>query len=293
MRLEITESWVDYANPTDQDFKEIANILNLDVTLISDSLETTHLPKCEEIGENLFVVTRYYDSDESATQDTVQAMTRKILIFKSKNKVITIHKAEEFPLKINIIQKAQMNYQNILKYILTEVIKSYDLATDLYERKIDTIEDKIVDHSNYSSYLIKQCSKLKKRISVIKRMMRLHRDAFVQLQVKSLISSKQLSVLTDEMNSAYFYADELLERIQDVMGLSISLTANKTNDVVKALTVTSVVIMPLNLITGIYGMNFTELPGSKNPMGFFYILGIMLSTLLISYFLIKKIKWLK
>jgi magnesium transporter len=39
----------------------------------------------------------------------------------------------------------------------------------------------------------------------------------------------------------------------------------------------SVIFLPLNLLAGIYGMNFAHIPGANTPGGFFLILGLMLA----------------
>jgi magnesium transporter len=45
----------------------------------------------------------------------------------------------------------------------------------------------------------------------------------------------------------------------------------------RVLTIVSVIFLPLNLLAGIYGMNFAHIPGANTPGGFFLILGLMLA----------------
>jgi magnesium transporter len=51
--------------------------------------------------------------------------------------------------------------------------------------------------------------------------------------------------------------------------------ANRTNDVVKILTIFSAIVLPLSLIAGIYGMNFENMPELKTRYGYFLTLGFM------------------
>lgn len=57
-----------------------------------------------------------------------------------------------------------------------------------------------------------------------------------------------------------------------------SSVAERTNEVMKVLTVFSVIILPLSLVAGIYGMNFTNMPELNWSWGYFALLAIMLST---------------
>jgi Mg2+ and Co2+ transporter CorA len=51
----------------------------------------------------------------------------------------------------------------------------------------------------------------------------------------------------------------------------------RTNEIMRTLTVLTAVFLPLNLITGIFGMNFDALPLIHNTTGFWIALGLMLT----------------
>ena len=72
--------------------------------------------------------------------------------------------------------------------------------------------------------------------------------------------------------------------------LHFSATAHKTNEIVTVLTMLTALFMPLTLISGIFGMNFEEIPFLKNPNGFWISLGLMGLSSIISIGLIFWIK---
>lgn len=82
---------------------------------------------------------------------------------------------------------------------------------------------------------------------------------------------------------------ELVEALHDT---NESLLNNKTNDIMMMLTIFSVLMLPLTLITGIFGMNAKDMPIVNNPHGFWIITGIMLTSLLGLLSLFKRNKWL-
>jgi magnesium transporter len=63
--------------------------------------------------------------------------------------------------------------------------------------------------------------------------------------------------------------------IEGLSETSDSVTSYRINDVIRILTVISVVMLPLTLITGIYGMNLEWLPAADTIYGFFIIMGFM------------------
>ncbi|HSN32252.1 MAG TPA: CorA family divalent cation transporter, partial [Ideonella sp.] len=57
--------------------------------------------------------------------------------------------------------------------------------------------------------------------------------------------------------------------------MHFSAQANRTNDIMRTLTVLTAIFLPLNLITGFFGMNFEALPLIHNPLGFWLTFGAM------------------
>ena len=64
------------------------------------------------------------------------------------------------------------------------------------------------------------------------------------------------------------------------------------SEVMKVLTIIATIMMPLTLITGIYGMNVPFLPGGDGPSSFYIIMGIMLLIALVMLAYFKKRKWI-
>ena len=58
----------------------------------------------------------------------------------------------------------------------------------------------------------------------------------------------------------------------------LSLVGQKTNEIMKVLTLMASIFIPLTLIAGIYGMNFDNMPELHNPRGYFAALGVMAAT---------------
>jgi magnesium transporter len=86
--------------------------------------------------------------------------------------------------------------------------------------------------------------------------------------------------------------NQVLEDVNNLMNIYMSFTAQKTNDVVKVLTIFSVFFMPLTFIVGIYGMNFEFMPELKTRWGYPAIFILMIVVTAVIFFWFKKKKWL-
>jgi len=100
--------------------------------------------------------------------------------------------------------------------------------------------------------------------------------------------------IVDGFSRAWDELEDHREVIEGLSATSESITSYRINETMRALTVISVVLLPLSVLAGIYGMN-VQLPfafDAQNPYTFWGILGAMLATVvgLLAFFRIKR--WL-
>ena len=77
--------------------------------------------------------------------------------------------------------------------------------------------------------------------------------------------------------------DEVSEDANNLLNTYLSVNTQKSNDVMKLLTIFSAFFLPLTFIAGIYGMNFEHMPELKWPAGYFFTLGLMFAVAVIIY----------
>jgi magnesium transporter len=97
--------------------------------------------------------------------------------------------------------------------------------------------------------------------------------------------------IADHLNKAWDILEDYREVIEGLSETSDSVSSYRINEVMRILTVISVIMLPLSLISGIYGMNVL-LPIAQSPSAFFAILGLMVAIAggMLLYF--KRRKWL-
>lgn len=79
--------------------------------------------------------------------------------------------------------------------------------------------------------------------------------------------------------------------MESKINLIFSIQGHRLNEVMKTLTILSVIFIPLTFLAGIYGMNFENIPELKFQYGYFFLLGLMflISLFIVLYF--KRKKW--
>lgn len=88
------------------------------------------------------------------------------------------------------------------------------------------------------------------------------------------------------------HARRLEQSVESAVQLHFSATSHRTNDIVRTLTTITAIFMPLNLVTGIFGMNFDAIPGLHSPYGFWGTMGAMLLIVLVLLVLFRRKQYL-
>lgn len=86
--------------------------------------------------------------------------------------------------------------------------------------------------------------------------------------------------------------DQSQEDLTNLSNIFISLSAQKTNDVMKLLTIFSVFFMPITFIAGVYGMNFDNMPELHTPYGYFVTIFVMVAVSVSTFVWFRKKKLL-
>lgn len=98
--------------------------------------------------------------------------------------------------------------------------------------------------------------------------------------------------VSDYLNKLWVITESFKDSINGLHVTVESLINQRTNKVISTLTVISVGLLPLTLLSGIYGMNITNLPFSKNPVWVWSMFGILAIFILIIIAIMKKKRWL-
>jgi magnesium transporter len=100
-----------------------------------------------------------------------------------------------------------------------------------------------------------------------------------------------LQDIKDQLISLVLTFDEVMDDSNNLLNMYLSVNAQKTNDVMKLLTIFSAFFLPLTFIVGIYGMNFKHMPELEGNYSYYIVLLLMaiLSYIIFYWFRKKKI----
>jgi magnesium transporter len=292
--------WIDITNPTKEELSQVATEYNFDRRLVEDSLQPEHLPKYEMINNIQFLIIRVYSATASPDADTIQELTDKIAIFIDSSFIITIHRLEyDFLSEINNMHvdtgQCQTSYE-VLQRIINKALLTYDAPLSKLIEEVEDYESKIFLRKKTSN-LLENLYFTKRKAYVIGKVTNLTRTILDNLQNK--VNEPDLNNLRDTLLRIYTNSDQVVDHAVSLLNTYLSIqsqrtneASQKTNEVVRVLTVFSVFFMPLTFIVGIYGMNFDNMPELKWDLGYYGVLGLCVIVSVVIYLWFKRKRWL-
>jgi magnesium transporter len=277
-------TWIDITQPTIEELNEVSREFNLHEYTVRDCLEPDHLPKFELFENTKFLITRLYAPKNQPNPHTIQELTTKIAIFYTNTFIITIHR-KILPF-IHIIRDQCFDSEHcstpgdLITKILWNSLHTYELpALDLGTR-IDYYEEEIF-LKNHIPNIQKSLYFLKRKAASCKKVILLTTDV-INKSHSGVSSNPSLQDLFDLHLKLMTQYDQIMDDANNLLNIYIALASQKTNEVVKILTIFSVFFLPLTFIVGIYGMNFDFMPELHSKWGY---PGVLLFMLLVTLFI--------
>jgi len=276
--------WIDICNPDNENLDKIAEDYNLDYFQIKDSLETGHLPKFEKQEKYNFLILRAFTAKFDDRITNINELSNKIAFFYSDKKVITIHRASfDF---LEILSAKPTNSEELVLYFIHKMTQTFEQPSKLLSDKNDEIE-KIIFLKDYTKISLEDLYYQKTQTRITKKLLLITQNVIHQIVVSEK-SKTALQDINDKLLSLVLGYEEVLENSINLLNTYLSVNTQKSNDVMKLLTIFSAFFLPLTFVAGIYGMNFENMPELKWQMGYFLTLGVMFIIALIIYFWFKR-----
>jgi magnesium transporter len=183
----------------------------------------------------------------------------------------------------------------ILYLILDTIVDAYFNTIDLLDDHIDLIEDDVLDKP--SPQILQKIFEYKRQLIDLRRIIVATRDVGMHLQRDSgnLINQDLYLYFRDVYDHLLRLADTvdtLRDLLNNTLDVYLSSVANRTNQVMKVLTILSTIALPAVVVSGFFGMNLKGLPLEENPHGTLIATGVTLLITVGLLWILKRSDWL-
>lgn len=277
--------------------EEIAVVFNIPGNIISYIMDTSLRPQAEEFDDGLFVSLKLLKYDEKEEQITAESFSLIVTPYT----IISFQEApgKEFDPVRERLRKNKSRVReggtDYLCFVLLDVVIDYYIyILGVLGDKIETIDERMDEHAGsdvadtINTYK-RELNFLRKNIKPVKEMimnlLKLDSDLIVESNKTHFMELK------NNIDEANDLSDSYREMLNDQLNNYHTIAGDKLNDIMKILTIFSVVFIPLSFIVGVYGMNFKDIPGTNWEYGYIAIWCFFVLIVITMLWYFKRKKW--
>jgi magnesium transporter len=292
-------TWIDIQDPDEDDIEYLKKANGFHPMVLEELIPPAWRIKVESFTSYLFFIFYYpvYSKEHRHTR------ARELDVIVGKNVLVTSHYNSIVPLKglfdrCNLYPEKKGEYMNqtagyLLYHVLNEMRQSTLLRLDRINKKLHTIEDEIF--GGHEQQMLREISLTKADIINFWSIVNPQGEILESLRKEGKAFfgedlSPYFGHLLGDWSQARNDLQTYKEAIEALEQTNNSLLTDKTNEIVKLLTIFSVIVFPLTLLAAIFGMNTQDLPLTGYAGDFWVISAVMLTGILgmIGFFKWKK-----
>lgn len=287
--------WIDVTAPTDEDLRFLHERYHINYLLLEDTIDPNHLPKFEEVGDVKFFLARESTDLERRTVNNISDISSKLGIFLLPKLIITTHRSKSKSIYEVCDELKKENPENISRDHLAlrlalKIIKTFDDESRNLLEIMDAIENEIFLKNTNQSNQIRRLYKLKRKSGLNTRILNISGEWISKFKMLNLEEVEVMDLL-DKQKDVIADFDHVNAQTVNLISMFLALSDQKANQVMKLLAIYSVYFLPITFIAGVYGMNFDNMPELHHKNGYYFILGLMVLIVVITFIYTRRKKW--
>lgn len=275
--------WIDmFGEETDEHRQFMAEKLKLPRLAIDDALHQRHPPKFEFLDDDWhFLLLRGFDARSTSVKfGTIQLpmfWRGKLLVTRHAKPSASITEVEQA--LVDGSQKPPEATGALLYSVVRRLLDRYLPILLRLEARLDEIEDILLDRPD--DRLLSELMEYRSQLQRLRRISGYHEKCFTSLighdPAQHGLRRAQLTDLMEHAERLNSLATLHAEISSNLIDGYLSVSAHRLNNVMRVLTVVTVLFVPLTFIAGIYGMNFDFMPELHGRYSYFIVVGVMLT----------------
>jgi magnesium transporter len=298
--------WLDMLKPTDEELAYLDDVFGFHPLAIEDTMVYSQRPKVENYRHFGDACTTGYfymvihGPDLATFREKLR--TKELDMFVSERFLVTIH--EEMMVSVaTVLDRARNDPRVVLESgidlllhnILDHLVDHYEPILEYLGETLDDLEEEAATEPRDG--LLNRISVKKRELLDLRRVIGPQREVIAQLTRGDLPFIRESTRVyfrdvLDHLNRAVENIELYRDLVIGARDIYMSSVSNNLNRVMKSLTIFTVVALPLNVITGFFGMNFEHIPGLHDPVAFWTAVGCMIGAVIAILFVFRRFRWL-
>jgi magnesium transporter len=294
--------WVDFVSEPPETCQPILEAFGFHPLSIDDALQETHVPRLDDWSDYLYVVLNYMKIEPNGA--TWNTEVDELDMFLGKNYLVTHH---DYPISAiddtwdacdRDPRTLQGGADHLLYKIADYLVTEYMPVVEKIDDAIDQIEDQVFTRPGPRTlerlFALKRVLLAMRRIILPQRevLNKLARDDYKVVDPRDRVFFRDIY---DHLVRLHDLNESLRDLVGGVLDTYLSVINNRMNEIMKTLTIITVLFMPLTFLTGYFGMNFFEPLGNlkvwtTTPV-FYLTLAIIFALPIIMFFWMRRRTW--
>jgi magnesium transporter len=287
--------WLDIQDPQERDIALLRDEFHFHPLAIEDATRLHERPKVDSYDGYYFLVfyAIHYDSELERLH------THAMSLFVGANYLVSVHPGA-IPAIGDTIKRWQNNEEQfgndagvLLYQLFDTIVDDYFPVIDQLAERVEVIEEQIFER--FREEALQEVFALKRDLLHVRRVVAPERDVLnILIRREVPIFERNTILYLQDVYDHIVRITDSIDTYRDLLSSALdaflSVQSNRLNQIVKILTITSIVLMSDALIAGIYGMNFDRMPELRWTYGYPFALGLMV---VISVGLVLFFRWRK
>lgn len=273
--------WLDVFDPDYESESFLTDEMGFHPLAVDDAFSRQHQPaKADEYGSHLFMIV--HGIDYSSDEEFIE--TARLSMFIAEGLVVTLHRVQLISVD-TIIQRIERDTRLMQR---PASLFSYIILDSLHDAILPTLDHIAEVAAGLEEVAIEAPGKdvLQQILQLKRSTIRIQRTMAPQIRVFNRLSRNEFALIGEE-SSLYFrdLHDQIIQL--DVINQGVRDTADnalstylssigiRQNETMRVLAIVAAIFLPLSLLAGIYGMNFSNMPELAWTWGYFAVIGIM------------------
>jgi magnesium transporter len=278
--------------------EKIGKQFNLHPLTLEDIANTEQRPKMEDFENYIYIVLRMLQYNQQENE----IVSEQLSLILGSNWVISFQEKEGDvfdPIRDRLrndkgkIRKMSADY--LVYTLIDAVVDNYFALLEKMGEKIEEIEDQLI--ANPQPVTVQTIHNLKRQSISLRKSVWPLRELVNSLErCESGLIKESMDIYLRDVYDHTIQVIDSIETFRDTLSgmldIYLSSVSNRMNEVMKVLTMIATIFIPLTLISGIYGMNFSYMPELKLAWGYPIVLLSMVMITVGMLFYFKKKKWI-
>jgi magnesium transporter len=288
--------WVDVDRESEDDAERVAEAFGLDSKTRECLADSQDRAVFKDHGRYIHVTTYAPDEDDEGELIALECVVGENWVVTAHDKPIPV--LEEFASRVSGSgDTGSLDGPGFLAALLEWVLGAYSAAFERIEQRLEEFDIEAMRGEGEAEHDIERLIQMRREVGKLRRALAAHRSALVSLTHPELEalgdndSGERFASLLSRFESTVQEARDAREAIVGSFDVLIARGGHRTNEIMKVLTLTSVILLPGALIAGVMGMNF-KVGLFDDAMYFWVVLAVIFAIAPVTLVFAKLRRWI-